>query len=90
MQEDMIDFPVADCWRDHYAAQGLTYPSGRKTSGGIPPTPRGGYSDADGDGWARVSELVDALNKANAEIERLRNAGNPPSSIPPKPSTFDE
>jgi len=28
--DDLIDFPVSDVWRDHYAAQGLTYPSGRK------------------------------------------------------------
>ena len=27
--DDQIDFPVSDDWRDHYAAQGLTYPSGR-------------------------------------------------------------
>ncbi|WHZ16640.1 MAG: hypothetical protein OJF52_003490 [Nitrospira sp.] len=24
---DKIDFPTSDAWRDHYAAQGLTYPS---------------------------------------------------------------
>jgi len=27
--DDMIDFRVSDTWRDHYAAQGLTYSSGR-------------------------------------------------------------
>ena len=27
--EDQIDYPVSDSFRDHYAAQGLTYPSGR-------------------------------------------------------------
>ena len=31
---DFIDFPVSDSYRDHFAAQGLTYPSGRK-----PPLP---------------------------------------------------
>ncbi len=31
---DYIDFPVSDTYRDHFAAQGLTYPSGRR-----PPLP---------------------------------------------------
>ena len=26
--EDLIDFPVSDLWRDQYAAQGYTHPSG--------------------------------------------------------------
>lgn len=29
---DYIDFPVSDLWRDHYASQSLTYPSGRYDS----------------------------------------------------------
>ena len=28
-QGDLIDFPCSDTYRDHYAAQGLTYPAGR-------------------------------------------------------------
>ena len=28
--EDLIDFAVSETFRDHYASQGLTYPSGRK------------------------------------------------------------
>jgi len=28
--DDFIDFTVSDTFRDHYAAQNLTYPSGRK------------------------------------------------------------
>lgn len=27
---DLIDYPVSDLYRDHYAAQGLTYYSGRR------------------------------------------------------------
>ncbi len=27
--EDLIDFPTSDIFREHYAAQGLTYPAGR-------------------------------------------------------------
>jgi hypothetical protein len=29
--DDYIDFPVSDTFRDHYAAQGLTYSSGRSS-----------------------------------------------------------
>lgn len=32
-----------------------------------------GYSDQDGDGWAKVGELVASLNRQRAEIERLQN-----------------
>lgn len=42
--EDLIDYPVSDTFRDHYAAQGLTYPSGRyprKTAR----YPQGGYAE---------------------------------------------
>ena len=79
--EDMIDFPVSDVFRDHYAAQGLTYPSGRypKKDPPIPPTPKGGYSDADGDGWTRVGELIQSLNRKQAEIEQLRAEPRPPT-----------
>ena len=72
--EDMIDYPVSDVYRDHYAAQGLTYPAGRypKKGGGIPPTPTGGYSEADGNGWTRVGELINSLNLKQVEIERLK------------------
>ena len=69
--EDMIDFPVSDLWRDHYAAQGLTYPSGRYKRKPTP-KPERGYSDLSGDGWSKVEELVKALNLKQAEIERLK------------------
>ena len=77
--EDLIDFPVSDLWRDHYAAQGLTYPSGRypKTAPAIPPTPRGGHREADGPGWTKVQELLAVLKQKQAEIVRLKQP--PPS-----------
>ena len=31
-----------------------------------------GYSDLDGDGWAKVQELVASLNRLHAEVERLK------------------
>lgn len=30
--EDLIDFPVSDTFRDHFAAQGLTYNPGRRSA----------------------------------------------------------
>lgn len=71
--EDMIDFPVSDVWRDHYAAQGLTYPSGRYPARAKTKERERGYSDLDGDGWTRVGELITSLNQKQAEIERLKS-----------------
>ncbi len=73
--EDMIDFPVSDVFRDQFAAQGLTYDSGRyrPTPPAIAPTPRGGHSEADGSGWQRVGELIDVLHRKQQEIDRLKS-----------------
>jgi uncharacterized small protein (DUF1192 family) len=75
--EDMIDFPVSDVWRDHYAAQGLTYPSGRYPD--RPKPKERGYSDLDGDGWSKVGELIQSLNHKQAEIERLKAERHKPT-----------
>lgn len=72
--EDMIDFRVSDSYRDHYAAQGLTYPAGRYERTPAIPQPERGYSDLDGDGWSKVGELIKSLNLKQAEIERLKAA----------------
>jgi uncharacterized small protein (DUF1192 family) len=74
--EDMIDFRVSDSYRDHYAAQGLTYPAGRRERRPQPQKERG-YSDQDGDGWTRVGELIKSLNAKQAEIERLKARQHP-------------
>ena len=60
---DYIDFPVSDTYRDHYAAQGLTYPSGRRWQ-----RPRA----------AKLHRMVllgsddraDTLTRQNAKLER--------------------
>lgn len=36
-----------------------------------------GYSDLDGDGWAKVQELVVALNRTQAEAESLKEQARP-------------
>jgi hypothetical protein len=36
-----------------------------------------GYSDEDGDGWAKVQELVATLNRQAQEIERLKDDKHP-------------
>ena len=69
--EDLIDFPVSDLWRDHYAAQGMTYPSGKKPQ--PHPEQSRGYSDADSEPWQHVQDLIASLNKKQAEIERLKS-----------------
>ncbi len=77
--EDMIDVPVSDIFRDHYAAQGLTYPSGRyERNVAIEPAQERGYSDLDGDGWAKVGDLIKSLNLKQAEIDRLKVQAPPP------------
>ena len=72
--EDMIDFPVSESFRDQYAAQGLTYPAGRypKTSGGIPPRPVGGVSDEDDDAHAKIHNLLRIIRLQRVEISTLK------------------
>lgn len=74
--EDMIDFPVSDVWRDQYAAQGLTYSAGRYPRV-ITPARERGYSDLDGDGWTKVGELLHSLTQKQMEIERLKESTQP-------------
>ena len=72
--EDMIDFPVSDVWRDHYAAQGLTYPAGRapKKDPRIPATPRGGFSDEDFDAQLNIKRLMAVIRAQRSEIQTLK------------------
>ena len=66
-REDYIDYRVSDLYRDHYAAQGLTYPSGRCQR---KPSLR----------VANWNDEIDAAKKRIAELEldnrllRLENA----------------
>ena len=84
--EDLIDFPVSDLWRDHYAAQGLTSPSGRY------PKRAPGEKDQDPsvqDLTATIQTLRDQL----AEIKLTQEQPHLKETVhhtPPKPSTFEE
>jgi hypothetical protein len=58
--DDQIDFPVADGWRDHYAAQGLTYAAGRRE--------RRQHAPRSADG---VGPLLDRLDHQQRTIDAL-------------------
>ena len=58
-----IDYPIGDVIWLPCGGPASRYP-GRKTLRG--------YSDLDGDGWAKVEELVKSLNLKQAEIETLK------------------
>ncbi len=87
MQEDMIDFPVSDLWRDHYAAQGLTYPSGRYSK------KHGGHGGGESAEVKELQSIIQILRDQLAEIHltaqhpHLAQTERP---TPPKPSTFEE
>ena len=78
--DDYIDFPVADCWRDHYAAQGLTYPSGRKPRSQAPP-PRLGFSDEDYSQQQKINDLLATIKRQREEISSLK------AQLHPEPKT---
>jgi len=63
---DFIDFPVNDVWRDHYAAQGLTYPSGRREQRDNVNVPK--VTDIN------VASLTDAILKLTDELSQWRTA----------------
>lgn len=63
-----IDYPIGDCIWLPCGGPASRYP-GRKSV-------RRGYSDLDGNGWAKVSELVQSLNLKQAEIEQLKESAH--------------
>jgi len=82
--EDLIDFPVSDLYRDHLAAQGLTYPSGRY--GCVPQLKRishGSLSDQNQEldaaqqearGWRSQAVYLEArCATLEEEVQRLQN-----------------
>ena len=75
--DDYIDFPVADCWRDHYAAQGLTYPSGRKER---PQPTRPGFSDEDYSQQQKINDLLATIKRQREEISSLKVQLHPEKS----------
>ena len=85
MLNDLIDFPVSDLWRDHYAAQGLTYPSGRKERPPqeTPPTE------------TELASLHTTIEELGKRIEELKLRLAHPhlaqvEDAPKKPIAFDE
>jgi hypothetical protein len=84
--DDLIDFPVTDRWRDHYAAQGLTYPSGRYPK-------RTPQRDEQNQEIRELKSIVQILRDELAEIRltaehpHLRETER---TAPPKPHTFEE
>lgn len=77
-QDDLIDFPCSDLFRDHYAAQGMTFGSGRYARRPDPPKP-----DAPPDETGTLGELLALLRDQErkiaaftAEIARLKTMLN--------------
>ncbi len=71
---DFIDFPVSDSYRDHFAAQGLTYPSGRRpplpASSEVSPMPV--FPPDDQMREAEVQRVEGRINQLEAEVRALR------------------
>ncbi len=73
--EDMIDFRVSDVWRDHYAAQGLTYDAGRRDRTAARQTPRHTSPRAD---WTALGEVLRSLLHPRIDVERLKQKSQHP------------
>ena len=63
---DDIDYPVADIWRPCYV------PSGRRSPGYIPTSPRGGFHDTDVEPLRTIQNLSAIIRKQKAEISALK------------------
>lgn len=76
-QDDYIDFPVSATWRNHYADQGLTYPTS-------PPSPRSDSSEFEHSFEeirhrlelrklrASMNAMQEIINEKNEEITQLK------------------
>jgi hypothetical protein len=86
MIDDMIDFPVSDSYRDHYAAQGLTYPAGRREKPPSNSTPQTNQTISD------LRQTVQTLKDQLAEIQLIQQHPHlaETDKPTPKPTTFDE
>jgi len=71
---DFIDFPVSDSFRDHFAAQGLTHPSGRRpplpASSEVSPMPV--VPPFDQMREAEVQRSAERINRLEAEVRALQ------------------
>lgn len=63
-----IDYPIGDS---------IWLPCGGPSSRYRIPVKRGGYSDADGDGWARVQELMATITSQSAAMTQLKEQRAP-------------
>src|SRR5688572_24250898 len=75
---DDIDFPVSDLFRDHYAAQGLTHPSGRHAdrSSFIPSVKPAVHEDILES--RQHAPLAQAITELTAELRFWRRDGRQP------------
>lgn len=91
--DDLIDFPVSDVYRDHYASQGLTFSAGRYgRSAWSKRYKRNEYSDENQEldaarqevqGWRSQTVYWEArCAKLEEEVQRLQNqtAGRRPDA----------
>ncbi len=71
---DYIDFPVSDTYRDHFAAQGLTYPSGRRpplpASSEVSPMPV--FPPDDQRREAEVQRFEERIKRLEADVRVLQ------------------
>ncbi len=84
-RRDLIDFKVSDVWRDHYAAQGMTYDSGRRPrsqpasqASGAPPSSESGMSAL----LTLIREQELKIHALTAELLQVKQAKKKPE--PPK------
>ncbi len=76
LQENLIDFPVSDTFRDHYAAQHLTYSAGRaapQTRPRLPVDPLGWTDDRPVALGREIDGLRAALAKERERAARLQS-----------------
>ncbi len=67
-RRDLIDFPVSDVWRDHYAAQGLTYDSGRHQLRPLPTT----HADPLPSSESGLTALLTLIREQETTIQSLK------------------
>lgn len=73
--EDMIDFACSDAYRDHFAAQGLTYSAGRRTpKPRLPLVSRDRLVEQVDQLRGQVDEQKEAITQLRLEVEALELA----------------
>ena len=83
-REDYIDYRVSDLFRDHYAAQGLTYPAGRRQEKAPIPIPV--WTDETDALHERKRELELEVRLLRLENDQLRRHARVPEPGPAMPT----